>query len=709
MAKRKTRRTRRKRPTRRRARRGDIKTQGTPSPSRVTRQTIWPILALVLMVAISYFPATHAGFVWDDEIITEARPVRTVAGLEQIWFSPREIKREGHYWPMLYTTFWIEHKLWGFAPAGYHVVNILLHLINTLLLWHILRRLVVPGAWFVVAVFAVHPLHVESVAWVIERKDVLSGLFYFTAALAYMRFVEVPSPRRYVLVLLLFAAGMLSKSIVITLPAALLIWHWWKQDRVSTSDVLRLLPLFALGLGIALADMAFYRSIESLSLGYSLIERVLIASRALCFYVGKLLWPVDLAVIYPLWDISAADPVAWLYVIGAVAVPVALYVLRHRIGRGALAGALFFAVTLSPVLGFVDYGYMQYAFVADRFQYLAGIGVMAVVIGAVLRVAGRLPRVAMVGISCGVLIALGILTYRQADIWRDNVTLHSHIIALNPKARGAHHNLGKGLLDQGRVEESLAATRIALAQHPSSSGLNVNLGAAFINKGRADEAEKHLRRAVDLDPSYTDAHVNLGLALIELGRLDEAVKHLRHVATLDPSHVKAHINLGRALLDQGRVEESIVATRVALKHDPTSVEANVNLGSALIDQGQLDEAEQYLRRALQYNPDNPNILQNLAEALRMQRRYEEALDCYTAVIDIDPTMVMAYAGKGDTLFQLERYAEAIPVLERAVALHPGTPLARSMLNFMGKSAEALGRTDDAARYFERASKMWRDF
>ena len=706
MAKRqKTRRTRRKRPARSR---GDIKsekTQGTPSQSRLTRQTILPVLALVLLVAVSYFPAANAGFVWDDVIITDAKPVQTVSGLAQIWFSPREIKREAHYWPMVYTSFWLEHKLWGFAPAGYHVVNVLLHLINTLLLWCILRRLVVPGAWFVAAVFAVHPLHVESVAWVIERKDVLSALFYLTAVLAYMRFVEVPSPRRYVLVLALFAAGLLSKSIAITLPAALLIWHWWKQDRVSVRDVLWLLPIFAVGLGIALADMAYYRSIESLSLGYSLIERVLIASRALCFYVGKLLWPTELAVIYPLWDISAADPVAYLYVIAVVAVPVALYVLRHRIGRGALAGALFFAVTLSPALGFVDYGYMQYAFVADRFQYLAGIGAIAVVVVALVRVAGRLPSAARVCVSCGILVALGISTYRQVGIWQDNVTLNSHIISLNPKARGAHQNLGKGLLDQGRVEESLAATRIALEQHPSSAGLNMNVGAAFINTGRADEAEQHLRRALALDPGYTEVHVNLGLALIELGRLDEAEKHLRHVTTLDPTHLKAHINLGRALLDQGRVEESLVPTRVALKQSPTSIEANVNLGAAFIELGRLDEAEQYLRRALQYNPDNPNVLQNLAEALRMQRRYEEALDCYTAVIDIDPTMVMAYAGKGDTLFQLERYAEAIPILERAVALQPGTPMARSLLNFMGKAAEALGRTDDAARYFERAREI----
>ena len=646
----------------------------SPAPRGFTRRGAPGILALVLMVAVSYFPATQAGFVWDDEIITDARPVRAANGLAQIWLSPRAIEREGHYWPLLYTSFWLEYRLWGFAPAGYHVVNIVLHLVNTLLLWRVLQRLAVPSAWFAAAVFAVHPLHVESVAWVIERKDLLSGLCYLSAALAYVRFVEKPSPLRYVLPLLLFVAGLLSKSIVVTLPAALLIWHWWKQDRVRGRDVLRLLPFFAVGLGIALADVAFYRSIESLALGYSMLERLLIAARALGFYVGKLLWPVDLAVIYPLWDVSAADPWAWSYVAAVVAVMVTLYAYRQRLGRAPLAGALFFVVTLSPVLGFVDYGYMQYAFVADRFQYLAGIGVLAVVVGAAARAAGGLPRAAMMGAACGILVVLGMLTWRQAGIWRDNVTLNSHVIALNPQARGAHHNLGKGLLNQGRPQEALAATRIAIERHPNSS-----------------------------DASYTEAHVNLGLALMKLGRPGEAETHLRHAVRLDPTHPKAHVNLGRVLLDQGRTEESIAATRVALQQRPDSVEANVNLGSALIAAGRPDEAEQQLRRALQHHPDNVNVLQNLAEALRMKGRYEEALAWYAAVLDVDPDFVMAHAGKGDTLFQLGRYAEAIGALERAAALAPGTPLARSLLGLMGKASEALGRTDAAARYFERAA------
>ena len=374
---------------RRQATRNDAevrRTVETASPltaaTSYARQDVLAFLTLGLLVVVPYLPAMlWGGFVWDDRILTNAEPIQEVSGLWQIWFSPSAIGEEGHYWPLVYTTFWLEHKLWGFDPTGYHVVNVLLHLANALLLWHLLRRLAMPGAWVAAAVFAVHPLHVESVAWVIERKDVLSGLFYLAAVLAWMRFVEQPRPRRYAWPLALYVAALLSKSIAVTLPAAFLIWHWWKQGRVTSTDLLRLVPLGVVGLVITVGDLSFYRSIEVVSLGYSLTERMLIAAHALWFYTGKLLWPSELAVIYPLGDIRVTDPLTWGYLVAAVALVVAFWLFRKQLGRGPLAGALFFAVTLSPVLGFIDYGYMQYAFVADRFQYLAGIGVMAVVIG----------------------------------------------------------------------------------------------------------------------------------------------------------------------------------------------------------------------------------------------------------------------------------------------------------------------------------------
>ena len=322
------------------------------------------------MVAICYYPALLGGFVWDDNNFILVQPaVQAWSGLRNIWFSPADIERELHYWPITYTTFWLEHKLWGFAPFGYHLVNVLLYMVNVLLLWALLRRLAVPGAWAVAAVFVVHPMHVESVAWVMGRKDLLSGLFYMAAALCWIRFMKdvgggwsdsgdppapgkdlpsrsppwrypfdliAPRPGLYLTALGMFAAAMLSKSVAVTLPVAFAICIWWENGRVTWTDVLRIAPFFLVALFIAVADLSYYASRGQVELDYGFHERALIAAQALWFYASKLAWPADLAVVYPLWDIDAGDPLAWSCLIAAVAVAALLWYCRHRLGRGPL-------------------------------------------------------------------------------------------------------------------------------------------------------------------------------------------------------------------------------------------------------------------------------------------------------------------------------------------------------------------------------------
>ncbi len=571
---------------RRRADRKNAKTrrhQPRRESRTLTRQDALGILALGLLLVGSYFPAFFAGFVWDDRVFTEARAVRDMDGLWRVWFSPAEIENEAHYWPLVYTTFWLEHKLWGYAPTGYHIVNVLLHLVNTLLLWRLVARLTVPGAWIVAAVFAIHPLHVESVAWVIERKDLLSALFYLAAFSAYIRFVAERRPRRYFLALFLFALGMLCKSIAVTLPVALLIYHWWQHGRTTGADLLRLMPFFAVGLIAAVADTIFYQSREPLALDYSMAERVLIAAHALWFYAGKLLWPANLAVIYPHWEVNIADPLAWGYVITAFAGVAALYRFRHRIGRGPLAGALFFAVTLSPVLGFVDFGYMQFSFVADRYQYLAGIGVMAVLVGAATHSAGRWPEGWRKGAACAaaaILVVLGTLTWRQAGIYRDGVTFFSHIIAHNPTARQAHRNLGEALTKQNRWEEALAAFRIALKQAPNDAREHSNVGAALIKLDRIDEAEGPLSRALALDPRsvYGSVYALQNLAALQVmrQRYGEALDLYRRLVEVSPRNPSAHHGVATALYFLGRPDESLNALERALTLDPMREDIRTN-------------------------------------------------------------------------------------------------------------------------------------
>ena len=467
------------------------------------------------MVAVVYFPALWGDFLWDDIVLVDEPLIRKGTGLWSIWFQPWAMERENHYWPVVYTSFWLEHKLWGFTPLGYHLVNVLLHLANSVLVWRLLSRLAVPAAWTVAALFAVHPLHVESVAWIIERKDLLSSLFYLTAAVAWFRFVETPGWGRYVLALALFTAGLLSKSVVVTLPAALLIWHCWKRGGVTPVDLRRLAPFFAVGLCIAMADFLLYASRVPLSLGYSMVERLLIAARAWWFYIGKLLWPTDLAVIYPLWEIRAGDPLAWAYVLAAAALLALLWFGRRWSGPGPLAGALFYTVTLSPMLGFVDHNYMRYAFVADRFQYLAGIGVMAVLAGGGAVVAARLRRPLRMAAPClaaAILTVLGVMTWRQAGIYRDGAAFFGHIVAHNPEARYAHLNLARALVKENRPEDALAAARLAVEKLETRQDLadaHDVRGRALLNLGRLGEAGEALRRALDLDPGHVKARENM--------------------------------------------------------------------------------------------------------------------------------------------------------------------------------------------------------
>ena len=720
-----------------------------PTPHRAcldgwSRRDALTALILAVLVGVSYFPALLGGFVWDDVIFAEEPVIHRWSGLWRIWFSPADIKKEGHYWPIVHTTFWLEHKLWGLAPLGYHLVNLLLHWVNSLLVWRLLRRLAVPGAWAVAAVFAVHPLHVESVAWIIERKDLLSALFYLTAALTWIRFVEGPGWGRYGLALALFTAGLLSKSVVVTFPAALLIWHWWQRERVTSTDLFRLAPFFVVGLAVTLADLSFYTSREPLSLGYSLIERVLIASRALWFYVGKLLWPTDLAVIYPLWDIRAGDPLAWAYLAAAVAVAVLLWLGRHRAGRGPLAGVLFYAVTLSPVLGFVDYGYMQFALVADRFQYLAGIGVMAILIGGGAYAAGRLPNPARMtanGLLAAALALLGTLTWIQARIYRNEVSFFSYIVSHNPAARDVYLNLGSALFESDRFEEALAASRLAVKHRPDSAGALSNVGRGLSKLGQLDEAEQHLRRALKIDPRSTTARQNLAEILRKTKRYGDALEAYRAVLRKDPEYTLAYAGMGTALFEMKRYDEAVAAMKKALSLNPgraVAVSLNLFAGRALEAQGRLDAAEEHFLGAAELDPRNPTplvdladlrmaqqrfeeadghmrrvrelsrnpaILHAMAEALRLRGRRDKAMESYRAALELDADFAPAHAGLGIALFQSDRHAEAIKAMARALRLQPDLPVASALHVFMGRAYQSLERSEAALQSYERAVEI----
>ena len=633
------------------------------------------LLILGMLVAASYLPALWGEFIWDDSLLTKLKAVSSWDGIWRLWFDPAAayLQRdavEGHYWPLLYTTFWLEHKLWGFHPLGYHIVNLLLHFANTALLWRLLLRLGVPGAWFAAAVFAVHPLHTESVAWIISRKDLLSALFYLSAFFMWIRFVESSRTRLYVAALSLFAAALLCKSIAITLPAALLIWQWWKEGRVTAGYFLRAAPFFLVGLVVGGFDIWFYKAHTALSFDYSIYERALIASRALWFYAEKLLWPMNLAVIYPRWEIDVADPLGWGYLAAAAAVAATLWIMRRRIGRGPLACALFFAVTLSPTLGLVDYSYMGHSFVADRFQYLAGIGVIILFAAATTRMADRLAPSAYKmarGAALAVLILLCVVAWNQTGVYRNELSLFNHVISHNPQSWAAHQNVGMTLLRLGRFEE----------------------------------AEKYLRSSLEIFPLNVKAFRNLGEALKGQQRYEESLKWYGTAVRLEPEEPLNHAGMGTVFFQMERYPEAVSSIKRALELQPdfeTAPRLHSLIAQGLRKMGLHGEADRRfelsVKLAREMNPGDPATFFSRAEDLRGRKRHQESLRWYQDAVKADPDFALAYAGMGDSLYQRGRYPEAVSSIKRALELEPDLPVAPTLRYLMGRALQGIGPPHD---------------
>jgi Flp pilus assembly protein TadD len=591
----------------------------------------WFGLFLVTATFLVYSPALPGKFLWDDNWWTTniVGLLRDPAGLWTMWWQPAALQQ---YYPLTGTTFWFDYHLWGSWTLPYHVENVLLHAFAALLFWRLLRRLEVPGAWLAAAIFALHPVMVESVAWISERKNVLSLPLYLGALLAYGRFanfwkadapaVNSPSPLRgaYGLALLLFVAADLAKATAVSLPAVLLLVCWWKRGRIRwRADVLPSLPFFAVALGLGLVTAWS----EKICLGakgpewaLSFPERCLIAGRALWFYAGKLLWPVNLCFLYPRWHPNAGSFAQWLCPGTAAGVLLVLWLLRGRIGRGPATAAFFFAGTLFPVLGFMDIYFMRYSFVADHWMYLSSLGLIALGAALAAGAAARMGGPALLrGTAVVLLPVLGVLTWQQSRMYTDPETLWRSTNARNPTCWLADNILGYLLLERGQVDEALPYFEKALALQPLSADDHTDLAYALLRKGRVDESITHSRKALAIRPAYVEAYNNLGRALLQKGQVDEALASFRAAVKLRPGNAPAHNNLGKALLLKGREDEAIAHFAAALAIQPTNAPAHNNLATLLLQKGHVSEAMTHYQAAVDLQPGNAEILNSFAWVL----------------------------------------------------------------------------------------------
>jgi tetratricopeptide (TPR) repeat protein len=640
---------------------------------------------LLLITLIAYIPAIQGGFVWDDDrYLTENQTLRSLQGLKKIWVNPNSTPQ---YYPLVFSTFWLEYKLWGLRPTGYHLVNVLLHALSTLLLYRLLMYLNLPGAWLAAAVFALHPVQVESVAWVTERKNVLSGFFYFGSALCLFRFFDIGAEREeksgrwwYCSGLLLFACALLSKTVTCTLPAAMLLVLWWKRDRLRGREVAALAPFFALGLVMGLATV-WLEQHQVGAIGpewnLSLGERFLISGRALWFYVGKLIWPAELIFNYPRWQVDAGVWWQYIYPAGVFFVVLLLWIIHYRVGLGPLVGFLFFCGTLFPALGFFDVYPFQYSYVADHFQYLASVGLIALLVGVIATAVSKLPEwPKRITSSLGliVLVLLGWQTWHQGYFYRDSETLWNDTLEKNPESWMAHNNIGILLTEQGKLKEAIEHYSEALRIKPDHAKAHYNLGNALASQGRFAEAIVHYSEALRIKPDYTSAHNNLAVALLKQGKLQEAIDHFYQVLQIIPDQAEPHCNLAVALAENGRIDEAIGQYYEALRIEPNNTMAHIQLALLWLSQERTDKAIEHYKTALSLSPDSTPLLNNLAwilatnktsnlrDGARAVHLAEKAckLSDYKDAVFLD-TLAAAYAETG-------RFHEAVQTAQKAVEL-----------------------------------------
>jgi Tfp pilus assembly protein PilF len=575
--------------------------------------------ALVLCATIfAYLPSLSGALIWNDSDYVTAPGLRSLHGLALIWTKPGATQQ---YYPLLHSAFWLQHRLWGDNPLGYHVVTVLLHALSAVLLALVLQRLFTvantrryPGAeWIAALLFALHPVHVESVAWISEQKNTLSLALYLGSAFLYLGFERTRRPGAYIAATALFTASLLSKTVTATSPAALLVVAWWRHGKVEWKrDVVPLLPWLAIGAALGLFSgwvEKTYVGAHGSDFDVSAAGRLLVAGRAIWFYAANLAWPFALNFIYPKWSIDPGALWQWLFPAGAMAVAVVLWAVRSR-SRGLLAAYLVFVGSLFPALGFVTLYGARYSWVWDHWQYLPDISLITLAAAGIVSAWSRLPAAARSVGPAGIAVAsvaIGALTWSHCGMFHDNETLYTQTIERNPGSWMAHNNLGLAWSKlPGRLDDAIAQYQEALRLKPDVAETHTNLGSALAQvPGRTNDAIAEYREALRLEPGYSDAHFYLANALAQTGQVPDAIHQYEEALRVEPDLPEANNNLGMLLCRTGKTEEGLRHIEAAIRIQPNFAQAHFSRGVALLQSGRRDEAVLEFERVLQIQPGNP--------------------------------------------------------------------------------------------------------
>lgn len=646
------------------------------------RSWFWALL-LAASVFVAYSQVFGAGYIWDDEShLTRNLCVIGPFGLKEIWTTAQAV-----YYPLVLTTFWTLHRFVGLNPFPYHFLNVVLHAASAVLLWRVLQLLRVRGAWLGAALWGLHPVMVQSVAWVTELKNTQSCVFYLLSALWFLKWQDrrtevatsdltsnrskaIHFPGPLVLSLICFVLATLSKPSVVMLPIVLALCIWWMRGRIRLRDLFSLIP-FVLISALASAWTIWEQRFHAHAIGpewdQTLPERLIIAGKAIWFYAGKLLWPHPLIFIYPRWEIDSSNVVAYLPFLAALAALLVLWFIHANWGRALFFAAAYYVVSLFPVLGFFTVFFFRYSFVSDHFQYLASMGPLALAGAGITTVISRVcstPRIsasdtnglqslakdvvgsrvrlALTIVVCGIiLVSLGFLTWRQTAEYQNLIALYTATLQKNPGCWMAHYNFGIVLSEQGKSDAAIDHYRRAVELRPDYAEAHYNLGRLLVEKGHLEDAIAHYEKAAAINPRDAEAQNNLGVTLFGIGRADEAIAHYQKAIQMQPDYAEASCNLANALIAKGDLDGAIARYTVCLAAVPDQEEARYNLAGALLRRGRIDDAIIQYQKVLEVHPDSADAHANLGSAWLAKRRFHDAITEYKKALQLSPENLAA--------------------------------------------------------------------
>jgi protein O-mannosyl-transferase len=664
-------------------------------------------VAIISVIAfLIYFPAISGGFVLDDDqLLTESVFVKSsdcLDGLYHFWCTNIPVD----FWPATNTTFLLEWRLWDMHSTGYHVTNLILHIAESLLIWLILKKLLIPGAFWAALIFAVHPVNVEATAWIAQRKDMTAMLFFLLSILWYLKdlslgrggddgsrpetatdsaqgvFCQQSYPaggacglhfsRWYWLSLVAFVMAMLGKGSTAILPALLLGIVWWMRP-MTRWDFVRMAPFFVVGALLAGVNVWFQNhGVAKVIRDAGIADRLAGAGCMVWFYIYKAILPIDLSFVYPQWQIDARNPFLWMPFLAALFVAGVLWLYRQSWGRPFLFAWGYFCVALVPVLGFTDIGFMKYSLVADRYQHIAIIGVIALVsagLGVWQEQSRGLARRAAIAFAFVAVGALGLLTMRQSGLYHDAKTLYEATLVKNPGCWMVRNNLGNALAAEGRMQDAMVQFRESLALNPDYADAHSNVAAGLLQTGRYEEAIKHCEEALRLkNNNYPEAHHNIGIALLNLGRLSEAREHFEQALKLNPNYPDAENSLGSALTRIGRTNEAMEHFKKALLLNPDFADAHFNLGSVLAASGRYPEAIEQYEMALALKTSDPDYYYVMGSALIETGRSGQALEYLRQAIRMKPDAPNYYFHMANAYAGVRQTSQAVAAAQKALEL-----------------------------------------